>query len=138
MVVLVFVALICLIGLGSEVAFPAIISLQVMALAGTYEVSLLALTWRRLWRKPLPPGPWSLGSWGSPLNCVGILYEAYLFIYSAIPGVCPVTASNFNWAPVMLGGVAILSLVYYLAVAKRAFCGPVVHVIPTVDATALR
>lgn len=100
-----------------------------MALAGTYEVSLIALTWRRLFGKPLPPAPWSLGRWGLPLNCMGIIYGAYLFVYSAMPSVYPVTAADFNWAPVMFGGVGILSMIYYLLWAKSRYHGPVVYVI---------
>lgn len=118
-----------LVQLTLDRAFEAIVSLQVMALAGTYELSLIALVWRRLFGKPLPPAPWSLGGAGLPLNCIGILYGAYLFVYSAMPGVYPVTATNFNWAPVMFGGAALLSLVYYLIWAKKGYHGPVVHVI---------
>ena len=100
-----------------------------MALAATYEVSLIALVWRRLHGAPLPPAPWSLGRWGLPLNCIGILYGAYLFVYSAIPGYYPVTAKNMNWAPVMFGAVFFFSLAYYAIWAKRGYHGPVVHVL---------
>ena len=54
-------------------AFNAIVSLQIMALAGTYEISLLALMWRRLYGKRLPPAPWSLGRWGLAINVCGFL-----------------------------------------------------------------
>ncbi|KAF2722515.1 putative GABA permease [Polychaeton citri CBS 116435] len=126
-VVFVFVILICLIGLGSVVAFNAIVSLQVMALAGTYEVSLVSLIWRRLYGKPLPPAPWSLGRWGLPLNVFGVLYGLYLLAYSAMPSVYPVTTANFNWAPVMFGAVMLLSLSYYALWARKLYKGPVVH-----------
>ena len=100
-----------------------------LALAGTYEVSLMSLTWRRLYGKPLPPAPWSLGRWGLPLNILGILYNLYLFAYAAMPGLYPVTPADFNWAPVMFGGVMILSLVYYFVWAMKIYRGPVVLVI---------
>ena len=44
-----------------------------MALAATYEISLLALIWRRLYGKRLPPAPWSLGRWGLPINVCGLI-----------------------------------------------------------------
>lgn len=63
------------------------------------------------------------------MNCIGMVYGAYLFVYSAMPSVYPVTAADFNWAPVMFGGVALLSLAYYAVWAKSGYHGPVVHVI---------
>lgn len=100
-----------------------------MALAATYEVSLVSLIWRRLCGKPLPPAPWSLGRWGLPLNVFGVLYGLYLLAYAAMPSVYPVTAADFNWAPVMFGGVMILSLSYYAVWARKSYHGPVVQVV---------
>jgi hypothetical protein len=99
-----------------------------MALAGTYEISLLALIWRRLYGRRLPQAPWSLGRWGLPINTCGFAYGLWLLAFSAMPGEYPVTATDFNWAPVMFGGVIILSLAYYLAWARKIYHGPVVHV----------
>lgn len=109
-------------------AFNAIISLQTMALAGTYEVSILCLIWRRLRGRPLPPSSWSLGKAGLPINILGALYGVYLLAYAAMPGVYPVTAANMNWGPVMFGGVILLSLVYYVVWARKVYQGPVVYV----------
>lgn len=128
LVVFFFVVLISLIGLGSTVAFNAIVSLQIMALAGTYEVSIICLIWRRLRGKPLPSCPWTLGRLGLPMNIAGAVYGLYLLVYSAMPGVYPVTAADFNWAPVIFGGVMILSLLCYFVWARRAYQGLVVHV----------
>ena len=83
------------------------------------------------------------------MNCFGVLYGAYLLVYAAMPGLYPVTAADFNWAPVrharpehycmdfadlcnqqvMFGGVAILGLIFYLVSARKGYHGPVVHVI---------
>lgn len=128
-VVWLFVVLISLVGLGSSVAFNAIISLQVMAISATYEVSMLCMLWRRLFGQRLPPAYWSLGRFGLPLNAFGALYGLYLLAYSAMPPVYPVTAENFNWAPVMFGGVMFLSMLYYFVWARRIYEGPVVHVV---------
>ena len=98
-----------------------------MALAGTYECSILCLIWRRLAGKPLPPAPWSLGWLGLPINCLGVLYGLYILAYAVMPSTYPVTAADFNYAPVMFGGVILLPLVYYVIWGKR-YRGPVVHV----------
>lgn len=99
-----------------------------MAIAATYQVSLISLVWRRFFGRPLPQAPWSLGRWGLPLNMFSIVYGWYLLVYSAMPGVYPVTTKNFNWAPVMFGGVLFLSLSYYAVYARRIYQGPVVKI----------
>lgn len=99
-----------------------------MALAGTYEISLLSLIWRRLFGRPLPPAPWSLGRWGMPLNIFGAVYGLYLLVFSAMPGVYPVVPANMNWAPVIFGGVVLWSLLYYFVWARKVYQGPVVLV----------
>jgi len=53
-VVILFVVLIALIVLGSTVAFQAVISLGTLALASTYELSILCLVWRRVRGAGLP------------------------------------------------------------------------------------
>ena len=118
--------LISLIGLGSTVAFNAILSLQVMAIASTYEVSMLCMIWRRVWGAPLPLAAWTLGRHGLAMNIVGALYGVYLLVYAAMPGSYPVTPDNLNWAPVMFGGILILAMVYYFVWARRTYVGPVV------------
>lgn len=102
-----------------------------MAIAATYQVSLISLVWRRRYGKPLPHSPFTLGRWGMPLNLFSIIYGWYLLVYSAMPGVYPVTAENMNWAPVMFAGVLILCLIYYLVWARKIYQGPVVKV--TID-----
>ena len=65
---------------------------------------------------------------GLPLNMVSIMYCWYLLIYSALPTQYPVTAQNMNWAPVMFGGVMLLSLIYYVVKARKTYDGPVVKI----------
>lgn len=121
-----FVILITLIVLGSTVAFQAIISLGTLALAFTYELSILCLIWRRLCGAPLPPYAWSLGRFGLPINILGSIYGFWLMFFSVIPPSYPVTAANFNWSPVMFAGVLGFATVYYVLVARKVYKGPVV------------
>ena len=129
-VVSAFVVLISLIGLGSSVAFQAIISLGTLALAFTYELSTVCLIWRRLWGAPLPPYPWSLGKFGLPINICGSIYGLYLMFFSVIPSGYPVTAMNFNWAPVMFIAVMLFATVHYFVYARKVYKGPVVDCVP--------
>lgn len=127
----IFVVLITLIVLGSTVAFQAIISLGVLALAFTYELSILCLIWRRLRGPPLPPYPWSLGRAGLPINILGSVYGFYLMFFAVIPPEYPVTPENFNWSPVMFVAVMGFATVYYILVARKVYTGPVVVCQPT-------
>ena len=125
-VVFLFVVLITLIILGSSVAFQAIISLGILALAFTYEMSILCLVWRRLYGAPLPPYAWSLGRAGLPINIAGSVYGFYLMFFSALPLDYAVTAVNFNWSPVMFAAVMGFAAIYYVLYARKVYQGPVV------------
>lgn len=130
-VVFLFVVLITLIVLGSSVAFQAIISLGVLALAFTYELSILCLVWRRLYGAPLPPYAWSLGRAGLPINIAGSAYGFDLMFFAVIPPEYPVTAANFNWSPVMCFAVMGFAMIYYWLFARKVYEGPVVVYHPT-------
>ena len=123
-----FCVLISLISLGSEIAFNAITSLQLLALVFTYLLTIGCLIWRRLYGEPLPRGSWSLGRFGMPVNIIAIVYSTYLVIFIAFPTEVPVSLATFNWAPVMFGGVVVLALAYYLIHARKVYDGPVVYV----------
>ena len=125
-VVFLFVVLITLIILGSSVAFQAIISLGILALAFTYEMSILCLVWRRLYGAPLPPYAWSLGRAGLPINIAGSVYGFCLMFFSVLPLDYPVTAVNFNWSPVMFAAVMGFAAIYYVLYARKVYQGPVV------------
>lgn len=99
-----------------------------MAIAGTYQVSLLSLVWRRLFGQALPPAKWSLGRLGLPLNIFSIIYGWYLLAYASMPAQYPVTAQNMNWAPVMFGAILLLCFFYYMLWARNIYEGPVVKV----------
>jgi len=123
-----FCILICLISLGSAVAFNAITSLQLLALVFTYMMSIGCLLWRRFFGKPLPVGSWSLGRAGTPMNAFALAYCAYLIVFITFPVSVPVTVATVNWAPVMFAGVVVLALGYYLLYARKVYDGPVAYV----------
>ncbi|KAJ4363456.1 hypothetical protein N0V83_009749 [Neocucurbitaria cava] len=117
------------INIGSDVAFNAIISLNVVALMITYVVSIGAVLYRRV-RHPelLPACRWSLGQWGVPINIGGVLYSFHAFFWCFWPEGTPVAVESFNWAVVMFVGVFVLSLVDYVIRGRKQYKGPVVLV----------
>ena len=86
-----------LINFGSDVAFHAIISLQVSALMLTYGISIACALHRRLTRPDiLPTARWSLGRFGTPVNIFGLSYVSVVFFWSFWPGSEFVTPARFN------------------------------------------
>ena len=121
--------LLSLINIGSNVAFNAIISLNLVSLMLTYSTSIGCLLYRRL-RHPelLPRARWTLGRWGIPANIGGLAYAMFAFFWCFWPNGTPVDASSFNWSVVMFLALAIVSLVYYWVKGRKEFTGPVVLV----------
>lgn len=122
-------ALLSVINIGSDVAFNAIISLQVVALMFTYAVSISCVLYRRLYNPELlPPARWSLGRLGVFVNGTALVYVTFAFFWAFWPNERPVTLQNFNWAVVMFVGVFALSVGYYLVHGRRVYVGPVTSV----------
>ena len=121
--------LLSLINLGSEVAFNAIISLNIVALMLTYAVSVSCVLYRRI-RQPhlLPHARWSMGVLGIPVNIGGLAYALFAFFWCFWPANTPVDLQSFNWAVVMFVGVTVFSVVYYWFKGRHEFSGPVVLV----------
>jgi choline transport protein len=95
----------------------------------TYMFSIGAVLYRRI-RHPelLPSCRWSLGKWGVPINIGGFLYSTHAFFWCFWPESTPVVAETFNWAVVMFGAVAVMSLVDYIIRGRKQYKGPVVLV----------
>ncbi|PVI01608.1 amino acid transporter [Periconia macrospinosa] len=121
--------LLSLINIGSNVAFNAIISLQVVALFSTYAVSISCVLYRRIKHPELvPTARWSLGRWGIPVNIVGLSYSTFSFFWAFWPNETPVTLETFNWSVVLFVGVFIISLVMYIVQGRRVYKGPVADI----------
>ncbi|KAF2196870.1 GABA permease-like protein [Delitschia confertaspora ATCC 74209] len=119
--------LLSFINIGSDVAFNAIISLNVVALMITYCFSIGAVLYRRICHPELlPPCHWSLGRWGIPVNLAGLLYSFHAFFWCFWPEGTPVELESFNWAVVMFLGIFFLSLLDYLFRGRKHYRGPVV------------
>jgi amino acid transporter len=124
-----FTILLSLINIGSETAFNAIISLQVVSLMCTYATSISCVLYRRIKHPDLMPvARWSLGKWGVPINIIGFLYSVYSFFWSFWPGSKTTTAEDFNWAIVIFLCVFALCLVMYYVKGRKIYEGPVTSV----------
>jgi choline transport protein len=120
--------ILCLVNLGSNVAFNIIISLNLVAFLVTYLLSIGCVLWKRLQHEPLPPAKFSLGRWGVPVNIFAVLYSTLAIILSCFPVSLPVDALTANWAPAIMGAVLLIALVSYVLQGRRIYEGPVVFV----------
>ncbi|RYN36518.1 hypothetical protein AA0119_g4934 [Alternaria tenuissima] len=126
----VFLILIGLLNIGSTTAFNAIVSLGTVALYISYLMPIVLIFYRRIARpSSLLYGPFRLGKLGIAINLVSIVYTVYVSIFLLFPPYQPVTAQNMNYAPVVLGGVLILSAVWWFIKGKNEFVGPVMDTI---------
>ncbi|KAJ9630757.1 hypothetical protein H2203_001281 [Taxawa tesnikishii (nom. ined.)] len=124
-----FTVLLSLINIGSDAAFNAIISLNVVSLMITYMTSIGCVLYRRIYHPELlPPARWSLGRWGVAVNTVGVLYSTHAFFWCFWPNYTPTDAPGFNWASVMFVAVLLFCAIDYMLRAKKVYKGPVVLV----------
>lgn len=118
----------CLINLGSTLAFNIIVSLTLLALLSTYMISIGCVLRKRLLREELPKARWSLGRWGIPINAFGFLYSGFVIVFSCFPSQLPVTTMNANWAPAVWVGVMLLAVAVYAVHGRKNYTPPVVFV----------
>lgn len=119
--------LLSLINIGSDVAFNAIISLQLVALMLSYSISIGCILYRRIAHPELlPSARWSLGRWGIPVNIIGLAYVVFSFFWSFWPNTTVVDfIEDFNWAAVLFMAVLIVCLPMYFWKARKVYTGPV-------------
>jgi amino acid transporter len=121
--------LLSLINIGSNVAFNAIISLQVVALMMSYACSIGCVLYRRIAHPELlPKAQWSLGKWGIAVNGIGLAYVTFSFFWSFWPNSIPITLQDFNWSVVLFVGVLVICLLMYVVSARFVYVGPVTTV----------
>ncbi|KAI3604227.1 amino acid transporter [Moniliophthora roreri] len=121
-------AILCLINLGSTLAFNIIVSLSLLALLSTYMLSIGCLLLLRIKGEPLPPARWSLGRFGLPINAFAFLYSGFVIVFSCFPTSVPVGLESANWAPAIWVAVIVLSMATYELHGREHFTPPVIFV----------
>ena len=145
----VIAGLLALINLGSAVILNNIFSLSIAGFYSTYFACTALLLWRRLRgdiREPnevqddstivtdvntgkLCWGPWRVkGFLGTAINAFACLYLILILFFSCWPPVYQPTPATMNYSVVVVGGVLIFSVFYYLVFGKGRYKGPVVEV----------
>lgn len=126
-VVIVAVLLLGALNVASTAGFSAVLSITVVGLSLSYLVPVVAMLYRRLYTPDmLVFGPWKMNPIvGIVVNVLSIIYILFLTAILVLPTVKPVTATNMNYASVILGGVVLLVTGDWFLRARKSFHGPV-------------
>ncbi|KAI7157332.1 amino acid permease [Hortaea werneckii] len=104
--------------LGSSTAFNSLMGTAVTVNNSAYMVPILTnlLTGRRNMHK----GSFFMSGWkGFAVNTVAVCWLSFAIVFFSFPYYKPVTAQNMNYTCVVVGGLAILQLGWWLCVRKR-------------------
>ncbi|QSZ30875.1 hypothetical protein DSL72_000433 [Monilinia vaccinii-corymbosi] len=118
----------CLINLGSSLAFNIIISLSLLALLSTYMISIGCVVLKRIKGETLPSARWSLGRYGLVINVFAFAYSGFVMLWSCFPTELPVTAGNANWAPAVWFVVIVVAGLIYVVHGRKHYTPPVIFV----------
>lgn len=129
----VIVGLLGLINIGSTTAFNAVLSLSTLSLYISYIIPIIIFALRKLRNKPIPYGPFRLGSFGLYINIFAVVYAIFVCIFLPFPPMQPVTAENMNYSSPVFVFVLLFSLIDWLVRGRMLYKGPVREVVPIED-----
>ncbi|KAH9922314.1 APC amino acid permease [Epithele typhae] len=117
---------------AGDAAINAVFAISVTGLYIAYAIPIAA---RFLGTNDFEPGPFNLGVWSMPVAIISVLWMAFMGTVFLFPGSPQTDVADMNYTVVVLGGVLVLSLVwYYFPVygGVHWFTGPV----PTIEKTS--
>ena len=105
------------------VAYVAVTSIAVIGLYIAYAIPIFL----RQFASDFKTGPWQLGAWSAPIGWIAVIWVAFISVLFMLPTATPITASNFNYTPVVVLGVLVLVTVWWLVSARFWFKGPIIQ-----------
>jgi choline transport protein len=128
MATLFFTTLLCLIIIGSTIAFNVITSLGQVGLISSYLIVIGCIFAKRLRGEPLLPSRFSLGRAGIVVNGIALSFLSVAFVFCFFPSMPNPTPEGMNWSCLIFGFILSFSLVYYYAYGRHNYLGPVEYV----------
>jgi amino acid permease (GABA permease) len=123
----VFVAFaMALTSLGSQVAFQAMVSIATLGLYISYALPIFFRVTTA--RKAFVPGPFHLGRYGVVVGWAAVLWVAFVTVLFSLPVAYPIVKDNFNYTPVAVGGVLLLTILAWVFHARFWFRGPIINI----------
>jgi amino acid transporter len=108
-------------GWWNNTAFTAIVSVNVVGLFTAYGIPILL---RLRLGDEFEAGPWNLGAKGRPIALLAVVWIVLSNILFMLPQSSPITAHDFNYAPIALAVVLVVATVWWFVSARRTFHGP--------------
>ncbi len=105
--------------------FAAYLAVTSIATIGLYLAYALPILLRLIAGKDFKRGPWHLGAWSKPIGIIAVIWVAFISVLFLLPTSNPVTATSFNYTPVVVLGTFVLITIWWLASARTWFKGPV-------------
>ncbi|KAF2750152.1 hypothetical protein M011DRAFT_492433 [Sporormia fimetaria CBS 119925] len=114
-----------LIYIGSVHAFSALLSLQSLALNGSYVIPISFMILRKK-RGPDPPyGPFKMGKIGIYVNTFALCFILYSIAWMPLPQTWPVTSETMNYSGPIFLAVILGAIVDWFTTGKKRFQMPV-------------
>jgi len=120
-----------LLGLLSLAGAQAIDAVFALSVTGLYVAFSIPIAARFIFENDFKPGPFSLGIFSLPVAIISVSFMAFMDIVFFFPTTPQTSTPDMNYTVVVLGGVLVLSLVwYYFPVygGVHWFTGPVRNV----------
>lgn len=121
----VITALICVINVGSSVAFNAIVSITIAGLFTSYLIPITLVAARRALGHDIRWGPWKMGRLGLPINLLSITFLSISIVFSFFSPGLPVTPESMNWSCLVFPVVLAIGLIYYAVIGRHVWQGPI-------------
>ena len=116
------VAILLLLPLVNETAFGAIVSLCTVGFQVSYAIPIyLRVT---VARNSFKQGNFSLGRWSILIGWLSAIWLTFTSILFFWPLEFPVTSDSMNWTVVVVAGVMIICMLYWVISARHWFVGP--------------
>jgi hypothetical protein len=72
----------------------------------------------------IPYGPFQLGRWRTPINIFAIIYTFFTSFFLLWPSSQQVNATYMNWSILLVGGIVVISIVWWFVEGRKSFVGP--------------
>ncbi|KXS12440.1 amino acid transporter [Gonapodya prolifera JEL478] len=108
--------------LGSTVAFNALVATSAICTNTSYAMPVIGRVF--IAGSSFKRGAWHLGHFNTPLSLIFLAWIGLVFACLCLPTAYPVQAQNFNYTPVMVGFVTLVSAFGWIVSARTWFKGP--------------
>jgi amino acid permease (GABA permease) len=107
--------------LWNATAYAAVTSI---ATIGLYIAYIIPIILRLRAGESFERGPWHLGRWSYVVGWIAVAWVTLICILFLLPQVFPITVTSFNYAPVAVGAILLISGGGWVLSARNWFKGP--------------